>query len=187
MGIVRKYSPAVICNSRSGWLGDFDSAEGGAEIKGPVRADPWEKCLNLNQITWGYNTRQNLMTETQLTRYLVDAVVRNGNLLLNVGPDRHGKIPDTHAALLRQFGAWLRVVGDSIYGTRGGPWNPVDGQYGFTFKPGKYFIHILPGYAGTEITTPPVPQKVTDCFDLFTRKPLAWTQNADGDRAYHRH
>jgi alpha-L-fucosidase len=180
MGIARKYSPAVICNSRSGWLGDFDSAEGGAETRGPVRADPWEKCLNLNQTTWGYSTRQNLMTETQLTRYLVDAVVRNGNLLLNVGPDRHGKIPDTHAALLRQFGAWLRVVGDSIYGTRGGPWNPVDGQYGFTYKPGKYFIHILPGYHGTEITTPPVPKKVTGCFDLFTRKALAYAQNADG-------
>jgi alpha-L-fucosidase len=106
--------------------------------------------------------------------------MRNGNILLNVGPDRHGKIPETHAALLRHFGAWLAVVGDSIYGTRGGPWNPVDDQYGFTFKPGKYFIHILPGYSGAEITTPSIPQKVTGCCDLFTRKPLAWTQNADG-------
>jgi len=56
----------------------------------------------------------------------------------------------------------------------------VDGQYGFTSKPGKYFIHILPDYPGTEFTTPSVRQKVTGCFDLFTRKPLAWTQNADG-------
>jgi alpha-L-fucosidase len=82
--------------------------------------------------------------------------------------------------LLRHFGAWLAVVGDSIYGTRGGPWNPVDGQYGFTSKPGKYFIHILPGYAGLEFTTPPIKEKVTGCFDLFTRKPCPWTQNADG-------
>ena len=68
----------------------------------------------------------------QLTRYLVDAVIRNGNILLNVGPDRHGNIPETHAALLRGIsGAWLAIVGDSVYGTRGGPWNPVDGQYGF--------------------------------------------------------
>jgi alpha-L-fucosidase len=56
----------------------------------------------------------------------------------------------------------------------------VDGQYGFTFKPGKYFIHILPGYPGTEFTTPVIPQKITGCFDLFTRKPLAWAQNTDG-------
>jgi len=83
------------------------------------------------------------MSEEKLTRYVVDTVVRNGNIMLNVGPDRHGTIPESHAALLRHFGAWLAVVGDSIYGTRGGPWNPVDGQYGFTFKPGKYFIHIF--------------------------------------------
>ena len=120
------------------------------------------------------------MTETQLTRYLVDAVVRNGNLLLNVGPDRHGKIPDTHAALLRHFGDWLAVVGDSIYGTRGGPWNPVDGQYGFTSKPGKIFVHLLPGFGGMEFTTPPVAQKVTDCVDCFTKKPVAWKQASDG-------
>lgn len=180
MGIVRHYSPNVICNGRSGWVGDFESVEGGAEITGPVRADPWEKCLNLNQVTWGYNTKQDLMTETQLTRYLVDAVVRNGNLLLNVGPDRHGRIPPTHAALLRRFGAWLHRVGDSIYGTRGGPWNPVDGQYGFTSKPGKIFIHLLPGYAGTAFTTPPVATTVTGCVDVLTKRPMAWKQDADG-------
>jgi hypothetical protein len=56
----------------------------------------------------------------------------------------------------------------------------VDGQYGFTFKPGKYFIHILPGYAGTEIITPPIPDKVTGCFDLFARRPLEHVQRADG-------
>ncbi len=180
MGIARKYSPQVISNARSGWIGDFDSAEGDSEVKGPVRPNPWEKCLNLNRVTWGYNARQNLMTEAQLTRYLVDVVVRGGNMLLNVGPDRHGTIPETHAALLWHFGAWLTKVGDSIYGTRGGPWNPVDGQYGFTYKPGKYFIHILPGYVGTEIAIPAIKEKVTGCFDLYLRQPLNFVQQPDG-------
>ena len=180
MGMVRKYSPDVICNGRSGWIGDFYSAEGGSATTGPVRTEPWEKCLNLNQTSWGYNTQQKLMTETELTRYLVDVVVRDGNMLLNVGPDRHGKIPETHAELLRHFGAWLAVVGDSIYGTRGGPWNPVDGQYGFTSKAGKVFVHLLPGFSGTEFLTPSVKEKVTGCVDVFTKKPVAWKQNADG-------
>lgn len=180
MGIARKYSPDVICNPRSGWMGDFSSDEGDKQVTGPVRTDYWEKCLNLNQVSWGYNTKQNLMTEDQLTCYLVDVVVRNGNMLLNVGPDRHGNIPETHAALLRHFGAWLAIVGDSIYGTRGGPWNPVDGQYGFTYKPGKYFIHILPGYAGTEFTTPVIKEKITGCFDLYLNQPLDFTQQPDG-------
>jgi alpha-L-fucosidase len=71
-------------------------------------------------------------------------------------------------------------VGDSIYGTRGGPWNPVDGQYGFTCKPGKYFVHVLPGYQGTQFTTPVIPEKVTGCRDLFAGKKLKYTVAKDG-------
>ena len=180
MGIVRKYSPQAICSPRSGWIGDFGVDEGGAGVRGPVRKEIWEKCLNLNQNTWGYNTQQKLMTYEQLVRYLVDVSVRNGNLLLNFGPDRHGRIPPAHAALTKRVGDWLKVVGDGIYGTRGGPWDPVDGQYGFTCKPGKYFVHILPGYKGSELTTPAIKDKTARCFDLFTGKDLTYTQKADG-------
>ncbi len=180
MGIVRKYSPDIVCNRRSGWIGDIKDEEGGKLVTGPVRSDYWEKCLNLNKPSWGYNDRQNLMTYDEIVRYLVDVVMRNGNMLLNFGPDRHGKIPESHAALTRRVGAWLAKVGDSIYGTRGGPWNPVDGQYGFTCKPGKYFVHLLPDYAGTEFTTPVIPGKVTGCRDLFTGEELAHTVAADG-------
>ena len=78
------------------------------------------------------------------------------------------------------FGARLAVVGDSIYGTGGGPWNPVDGQYGFTSKPGKISIHLLPRFAGTEFSTPPIAQKVIACVDVLTKKPVAWKQASDG-------
>jgi alpha-L-fucosidase len=180
MGIARKYSPNVLCNNRAGWMGDFAVEEGSKPVTGPVRPYYWEKNLNLNKVSWGYNERQNLMTYDEIVRFLVDVVVRNGNLLLNFGPDRHGKIPESHAALTRQVGSWLKVVGDSIYGTRGGPWNPVDGKYGFTYKPGKYFIHILPGYVGTELTTPVIPEKVTGCQDLFTGKKVEYNIATNG-------
>ena len=180
MGIARKYSPNVICNNRSGWLGDFAVDEGGKTVTGPVRSYYWEKCLNLNKPSWGYNESQKLMSYEEIIVNLVDVVVRNGNLLLNFGPDRHGRIPESHAALTRRVGAWLRKAGDSIYGTRGGPWEPVDGQYGFTFKPGKYFVHLLSGYVGTEFTTPVIPEIVSGCRDVFTGKNLNYTVAADG-------
>ncbi|MEY4489028.1 MAG: Endo,4-beta-xylanase, partial [Verrucomicrobiota bacterium] len=180
MGLVRKYSPNIVSNRRSGWIGDFKDEEGGKPVTGPVRPDYWEKCLNLNKAGWGYCEKQNLMTYDEIVRYLVDVVMRNGNMLLNFGPDRHGKIPASHATLTRRVGAWLGKVGDSIYGTRGGPWNPVDGQYGFTFKPGKYFVHLLPGYLGTEFITPAIPETVTGCRDLFTGEELKYTAMADG-------
>ena len=180
MGIARKYSPHVIVNKRAGWIGDIGDEEGSKPVTGPVRPYYWEKCLNLNKSSWGYNDHQNLMSYEEIVSFLVNVVVRNGNMLLNFGPDRHGVIPATHAALTKRVGDWLAVVGDSIYGTRGGPWNPVDGQYGFTYKPGKYFVHLLPGYQGTEYTTPVIPEKVIGCRDLFTGKKLKFTLAKNG-------
>jgi alpha-L-fucosidase len=180
MGIIRKYSPNVISNRRSGWIGDIEDEEGGSKVTGPVRHVYWEKCLNLNKVSWGYNPRQNLMTYDEIVSFLADVVMRNGNMLINFGPDRHGKIPESHAALTRKVGAWLAKVGDSIYGTRGGPWDPVDGQYGFTYKPGKYFVHLLAGYAGTEFVTPAITEKVTACRDLYTGEALSFKIDSDG-------
>ncbi len=180
MGIARKYSPNVICNKRSGWIGDIGDEEGSKPVTGPIRPFYWEKCLNLNKPSWGYNDKQNLMSYDEIIRFLVDVVVRNGNMLLNFGPDRHGVIPLSHAALTKRVGDWLKVVGDSIYGTRGGPWNPVDGQYGFTCKSGKIFVHLLPGYDGMDFTTPVISEKVTGCRDLFTGEKLKFTVAADG-------
>ena len=192
MGIARKYSPNVICNRRAGWIGDIGDEEGSKPVTGPVRPYYWEKCLNLNKSSWGYNDHQNLMSYEEIVGFLVNVVVRNGNMLLNFGPDRHGVIPAAHAALTKRVGDWLAVVGDSIYGTRGGPWNPVDGQYGFTSKPGKIFIHLLPGYQGAEFTTPPIGHKIIECRDLFTGKALAYAVQTNGavciqglDRAAH--
>ena len=180
MGIARKYSPNVICNRRCGWIGDVADEEGPRPVTGPVRTYYWEKCLNLNRSSWGYNEHQNLLSYEEIVRFLTDVVTRNGNLLLNFGPDRHGRIPASHAALTKRVGDWLAIVGDSIYGTRGGPWNPVDGQYGFTCKPGKYFVHLLPDCQGHEFTTPAIGNKVVACRDLFTGKALEFTIEKQG-------
>ena len=51
---------------------------------------------------------------------LVDIVSKNGVLLLNIAPSADGSIPDGQQRMLHEIGAWLRLNGEAIYGTR--PW-----------------------------------------------------------------
>jgi alpha-L-fucosidase len=185
MGMVREHQPRVIANSRYGWIGDLRDEEGGAAVIGPIRnADAWEKCLTMHGGGWGYGRaaieRGDVFSRDKIIDYLVNCVVRNMVMLLNFGPDRHGQMPPIIEERLRATGAWLAKVGESIYGTRGGPWQPKDGEYGFCSKGKTVYAHLLHGYTGNTFSLPPVgnlrPMRV---YDVFTGKPLPFTLNAD--------
>jgi len=139
----RSINPKLVISPRSGWIGDYDTAEGSGQVTGPIRKRPWEKCLNLNDVSWGYNARQNVMSRNRAVNMLVNTVVRGGNMLLNVGPDKDGVVPEAHVARLKEIGDWLAKYGESIYNTRPGPFQPVDRQYGATFRGKTVYVHIL--------------------------------------------
>ena len=52
---------------------------------------------------------------------LVKIVGKGGNLVLNVGPDELGRIPERSADILCEVGKWLEVNGESIFSTTGIP------------------------------------------------------------------
>jgi alpha-L-fucosidase len=57
---------------------------------------------------------------------LVDIVSKNGNLLLDVGPEADGTIPSVQMDRLETLGAWLAQNGEGIYGSR--PWKRAEGE-----------------------------------------------------------
>jgi len=169
--IVRKYQPDIVINPRSGMFGDFQVNEGSAEVKGPIIDIPWEKCLNLNGASWGFNTAQHLMSRKSIIQMLVNVVDRGGNMLLNVGPDRDGVIPPTHVARLKEVGEWLNKNGESIYGTRAGPFQPVDSLYGGTHKGNMIYIHLINSSKITQqLQLPAIGQKIESCTMLNGKK-----------------
>lgn len=93
------------------------------EIPEEVRPDKWELARGVGN-SFGLNRNEDpaaLLSADDLVRLLCDVVARNGNLLIGVGPDEHGRIPTDHEAPLRGLGAWMRANGTAIRGSR--PWS----------------------------------------------------------------
>jgi alpha-L-fucosidase len=187
MGMVRKYQPDVVVNPRTGWYGDYKSEEGGQAITGPVRTEEvWEKNMTMAP-GWGYTPSHDDPTKVFSTdaikRMLADCVIRNMSLLLNVGPNRHGEIAKAEQDVLRQTGKWLEKVGGAVYGTRGGPWNPKDGEYGFAYKGNTIYVYLLEGYKGDEFTLPAVNkgQRVIRAYSVTDGNDISFRQKGDGE------
>jgi alpha-L-fucosidase len=69
---------------------------------------------------WFYNLRDVYKTPRQVVEMLVDIVSKNGNLLLNVPQRPDGTVDEECTFLLERLGAWIKVNGAGIFGTR--PW-----------------------------------------------------------------
>jgi alpha-L-fucosidase len=178
--MVRKYQPEIVINPRSGWQGDYDVAEGPGPISGPIRARPWEKTFSINEGAWGYTPEDHVMTADQVIRLISDAVVRNGNVLANLGPDRDGVIPPKQAETLKEVGQWLHRHNRAVYGTRPGPLQPVDGVYGATVTGDSVFIHIV-GWPDDVLTLPPLPASVVGASNL-SGDSVQWSADIHGVR-----
>jgi alpha-L-fucosidase len=118
-----------------------DMADGSATLDlergglGDIRKQPWQTDTSLSNGSWGYIEHDTYKTPVMVIHQLADVVSKNGNLLMNVGPRPDGTIPDGAAKTLLAVGAWLKVNGDAIYGTR--PWRQF-GEGPTKFEAGSF-------------------------------------------------
>jgi alpha-L-fucosidase len=147
LDLVRRLQPAILVNDRLDLPGtaDFSTPEQ-YQPAGPVMAGgrpvPWEACQTLNG-SWGYD-RDNLDWKPvdMLVRMLVDTVSKDGNLLLNVGPNGRGEMDERAIATLRGIGRWMRLHERSIVGA--GPSAlrpPADCRY--TQRGDRLYLHVF--------------------------------------------
>jgi alpha-L-fucosidase len=110
--------PACIINDRIGnGQGDFRTSE--QKLLGDISRSPWEACMTMAK-HWSYNKFDTWKTSDTIIQSMVDSVSKGGNFLINVGPDGQGTFPSEATERLTAMGRWMRVNGESIYGTE--PW-----------------------------------------------------------------
>ena len=113
-----------------------------------------------------------------MVQYLVKAAGYDANFLLNVGPMPNGKIQPEHIASLKEVGEWLKINGETIYGTRGGPLTARD--WGVTTQNGnKVYVHILKWF-DESITIPSWGKKIKSVKLFQDKTPLKFTVNDYG-------
>jgi alpha-L-fucosidase len=83
-----------------------------------MRALYWQTDTSVSNKSWGYIDDDTFKSPEFIVHQLIDIVSKNGNLLLNIGPNADGTIPEQVQRVLLDVGAWLKVNGEAIFGTR---------------------------------------------------------------------
>lgn len=153
--MIRELQPGILINNRDGLPEDFDTPE---QVVGKFQNDrPWESCITICQ-QWSWKPNDTMKSLQQCLDTLIRCAGGDGNLLFNVGPMPDGRIEPRQEARLREMGAWLAAYGQTIYGTRGGPWKP-NAVVASTRRGNTIYVHILK-WNGETVTLPNIPAKI---------------------------
>lgn len=199
----RRNQPVVMFSKNDNMAehaGTLDIERGGLTA---IRTEPWQTDTSISNAGWGYLEHDTFKSSSVLIDQLVDIVSKNGNLLLNIGPKPDGTIPEPVQKTLLEIGAWLKINGDAIYGTR--PWKHF-GEGPTNVQAGSFQDKAAPTYTPSDFRftqkgdtvyaialRPQGPNTVLHSFTagsgagtvkavrlLGSPETLRWQQNADG-------
>ena len=178
-----KHTPNIITNNRlgGGFRGDTDTPEQHIPATGLGDRD-FEVCMTMNG-TWGFKSYDhNWKSQKHLIQNLVDIASKGGNYLLNVGPTAEGEIPAPSIERLKAVGVWMKVNGESIYGTQASPFSYL--SWGrCTSKPGDdqstLYLHVFNWPENGVLTLPKIANQAVSARLLAGNQTLEVTRSGD--------
>jgi alpha-L-fucosidase len=141
--MIRSLQPGIIINDRNQLPEDHATPEQSIPAGAMPGGRLWETCMTMND-TWGYaGNDTNWKSTEDLVRKLSDIAHKGGNFLLNVGPTAEGEIPPPSVERLAQVGQWMRVNGESIYGTQRSPFKKLPFEGRCTVKGKRLYLLVF--------------------------------------------
>ena len=141
---------------------------------------PWESCITVGT-QWAYKYSDTYKSSRTLVHMLIDTVSKGGNLVLDIGPQPNGELPLEAVTVVQGMGAWLKVNGDAIYGTRATDEYESE-KVRFT-KKGDSIYALVPleeGEALSDTLLLPIKQAVHDVTYLGDGEKVPFKSTADG-------
>ena len=142
--LVRRLQPDAVVNTRIGNnVGDYDEIADN-QIPEKRTGRGFETPATMAE-SWGYSkldTQPFWKSPTRLIRQLIDIASKGGNYLLNIGPDEKGAIPAPSVERLDAFSRWMRLYGESIYGTSASTLRQPDWGR-FTQRGNTLYAHVF--------------------------------------------
>ena len=154
--VCRTLQSDILVNNRAGGgCGDYNTPE--QRIGGFDMERPWETCMTICR-QWAWKPDDTMKTLPQCLQNLIRSAGGDGNLLFNVGPTSEGEIELRQVERLKEMGQWLAKYGETIYGTRGGPYKTTK-NVACTRKGNMVYLHVL-AWPEDVLKLPPLPAKI---------------------------
>lgn len=153
-----------------------------AIIESQITAYPFQTETSIAD--WHYKTGQKYLNARKVIELLMQNVSRNGTMLLNITQHGRGDLDDELIGICKDIGAWLKMNGEAVYGSRPFEIYGNDSVY-YTRNKGNVYATLLDwdgkpimlhalGLAGTTLG------KVSKVEILGSDGPIAFVQDTQG-------
>ncbi|MCJ8209827.1 alpha-L-fucosidase [Mucilaginibacter sp. RS28] len=115
--MARQHQPGLIVVDRTvpGEYENYTTPE--QEVPATPLSNPWESCITMGN-SWSYVPGDHYKSVPEIVQLLVKIVSRGGNLLMNIGPGPDGDWDTEAYKRLQGIGEWIKINGESIYGSK---------------------------------------------------------------------
>ena len=121
---------------------------------------------------------RNYKSAKELIQELANVASKGGNFLLDVGPTPEGTIQPEFVERLQDMGKWMKVYGDSIYGTTYGPLQNL--AFGKTTAKGKIvYLHVFDWPSEGRLEVPGFQGRIAQVNVVGDKRKLKFQQESD--------